>query len=66
MKKLYLTLLLLLCYVFVYSGQVKYENAPIVSRSDLNGVDYSIIYEDEGMTVVKLSTGEIIVVIEES
>ncbi len=66
MKKLYLTLLLLLCYVFVYSGQVKYENVPIANWSDLNGVDYSIIYEDEGMILVKLSTGEIIVVIEEN
>ncbi len=58
-------LLLLLCYVFVYSGQVKYENAPIGSWSELNELDYSILYEDEEMTVVKLSTGEIIVVIEE-
>ena len=66
MKKLYLTLLLLLCYVFVYSGQVKYENVPIANWSDLNGVDYSIIYEDEGMILVKLSIGEIIVVIEEN
>lgn len=66
MKKLYLTLLLLLCYVFVYSSQGKYDNFPIVNSSKLDGLGYSIIAEDDGATVVKLASGEIIIVIDDN